>query len=407
MKKKKMILVTHGFPFNDSERSFLTEEVKLLEKEYDLTILAVGEQGSEMKLVHSLSGRFRVVRFSFRQGRSLVRTVRSLTDKDAVKEMCSYLPNLKKAKKVLGFVNRSGALEDAMERIVKKYGADIIYTFWCIHETYAAIKLKKKYPHLRIVSRAHGYDLFKHRALGGIQPMHLCVADKADLLAFVSINGEKYFRREFPGRAETTVSYLGTSGCKKLSPDRVNSFVIASCSNVIPLKRIDRITQALALVKDISIHWIHIGGGEIFEAVKQQAEATLSETDHTLEFTDAVPNNMIENIYSKYLPDLFITASESEGGCPVSIAEAFSCGIPAIATAVGGIPEMVIDGETGFLVSENATPDEIAQAIEKFYALDASQQRRMRENAFDMYKNRFDAAANARRFVDGLKKRFG
>jgi len=39
-------------------------------------------------------------------------------------------------------------------------------------------------------------------------------------------------------------------------------------------------------------------------------------------------------------------------GCPVSIAEAASTGLPVIATNHGGIPDQVIDGATGFLVEE-------------------------------------------------------
>ena len=35
---------------------------------------------------------------------------------------------------------------------------------------------------------------------------------------------------------------------------------------------------------------------------------------------------------------------------PVSLMEAAACGVPVVATAVGGVPELVVDGETGILV---------------------------------------------------------
>jgi glycosyltransferase involved in cell wall biosynthesis len=44
-----------------------------------------------------------------------------------------------------------------------------------------------------------------------------------------------------------------------------------------------------------------------------------------------------------------VLASKSEG-MPVSLMEAAACGVPVVATAVGGVPELVIDGETGILV---------------------------------------------------------
>jgi glycosyltransferase involved in cell wall biosynthesis len=47
---------------------------------------------------------------------------------------------------------------------------------------------------------------------------------------------------------------------------------------------------------------------------------------------------------------------------PVSIHEAQSCGIPVLATAVGGVPELVGD-HNGWLLPENPSPDELGRAI--------------------------------------------
>jgi len=47
--------------------------------------------------------------------------------------------------------------------------------------------------------------------------------------------------------------------------------------------------------------------------------------------------------------DVFVLSSTSEG-MPVSVAEAMAAALPVVATAVGGVGELVVDGETGFLV---------------------------------------------------------
>jgi len=66
---------------------------------------------------------------------------------------------------------------------------------------------------------------------------------------------------------------------------------------------------------------------------------------------------------AKYLNKmkLMILPSYSEG-LPVSILEAMACGTPVLATSVGGIPDIIKDGYTGFILKNN-TPEEIAKSI--------------------------------------------
>jgi glycosyltransferase involved in cell wall biosynthesis len=60
--------------------------------------------------------------------------------------------------------------------------------------------------------------------------------------------------------------------------------------------------------------------------------------------------------------DVFIQHSLYREGAPVSIAEAMACGLPVVATAVGGNVDLVIDDETGFIVAERDVPA-MAQAM--------------------------------------------
>ncbi|MBN9663927.1 MAG: glycosyltransferase family 4 protein [Acidobacteria bacterium] len=60
--------------------------------------------------------------------------------------------------------------------------------------------------------------------------------------------------------------------------------------------------------------------------------------------------------------DVLIVSSTAEDATPRVILEAFSSGVPVVAFAAGGIPELIQDGETGFLVSPR-TPEALAARL--------------------------------------------
>jgi glycosyltransferase involved in cell wall biosynthesis len=88
--------------------------------------------------------------------------------------------------------------------------------------------------------------------------------------------------------------------------------------------------------------------------------------------------------------DVFALCSASEG-LPMSVLEAMAAGLPVVASDVGGVPELVRDGETGLLVPP-ARPAALASALERL-AADAALRRRLGEAGRRRAEEHFDIAA--------------
>jgi glycosyltransferase involved in cell wall biosynthesis len=90
--------------------------------------------------------------------------------------------------------------------------------------------------------------------------------------------------------------------------------------------------------------------------------------------------------------DLFVLPSLSEG-LPTVVCEAMNCGLPVVATAVDGTPEIVRDGQTGLLVPPS-DPGALADALAAILD-DPDRARRMGEEALRVGRAEYTWDANA------------
>jgi glycosyltransferase involved in cell wall biosynthesis len=108
------------------------------------------------------------------------------------------------------------------------------------------------------------------------------------------------------------------------------------------------LARALARLQHGSFRASVVGDGPDRSKIEAElAQLGLSESVRLLGDRSDVPQLLAQS-------DIFVCSSRSEG-MPVSVLEAMAVGLPVVASAVGGVPEIVDDGRTGLLVAPGAT----------------------------------------------------
>jgi glycosyltransferase involved in cell wall biosynthesis len=138
-----------------------------------------------------------------------------------------------------------------------------------------------------------------------------------------------------------------------------NAFVVGTVGRLNEVKRQDLLLRAVASlgVEFSNVRALLVGDGPETEALKQLARTLgLGERVH---FAGYQPSP--ECFYAAM--DAFTLTSRLEG-LPLALLEACAAGLPVVASAVGGVPKIVIDGETGLLFS-NGDVEALMQCLKR------------------------------------------
>lgn len=158
--------------------------------------------------------------------------------------------------------------------------------------------------------------------------------------------------------------FVPWSGTQRMASRRVRAlpsdhFLFGCVARMVPVKRHQDLIDGFARVAGIhpQASLVLIGRGPL--------ETDLREQVARRGLTDQVIFHGEERDMASLLPllDTLVLTSSTEG-LSNAILEAMACGLPTIATAVGGNTELVEPGQTGFLVPPRA-PDQIALAMEE------------------------------------------
>jgi N-acetyl-alpha-D-glucosaminyl L-malate synthase BshA len=247
----------------------------------------------------------------------------------------------------LGLVTKLAELAEA-------HDLDIIHAHYAVPHAASAYLAKQiiNSPRLKTMTTLHGTDI----TLVGADPsFHRVVKfaiEKSDGVTAVSRYLKNRTIEEFDIRREIRVipNFVEVArreqqrdSCSREAFAPGKEKILIHASNFRPVKRIGDVVRIFARVREkIPAKLLLIGDGperlfiqQLVRELKLSADVLfLGEQDE------------LEPLF--FCADLFLLPSEQES-FGLTALEAMNCGVPVIATEIGGLPEVIIHGETGYL----------------------------------------------------------
>jgi len=301
------------------------------------------------------------------------------------------------------------AFKQYMMKLISSGVLDIkkttVYTFW-FAEAALGMGLIPRSMCPYWISRAHGYDLYDERVpLRSRVLRHFSFRNVQQVLV-CSRMGAEYLKRRFPYWSnKINTLYLGT-------PEPLIVPTYSSISNEIrfisvarleevkrPMLALEFIIQLAQNNKDLKIKWDVIGGGSLAGILEGKIN-TIHIPNLQVILHGEMKNTEVHSLLSTSLFDWMILVSSLEG-LPIAIVEAMSYGIPAIATDVGGVREVVISGYTGLLLPSDASYTDFQTALMP-YVLNSERYMELRKNARKFWSDNLKENVLKQSLIDSL-----
>jgi len=152
----------------------------------------------------------------------------------------------------------------------------------------------------------------------------------------------------------------------------------------------------LILEKQDNFKFLLGGYGPLYDRIKERLRS--NNLSRKVELIGWIPHDKVADYLNEL--KLLVLPSYSEG-LPTIVLEAMACGTPVLATPVGGVPDVIKDGETGFIM-ENNSPECIARNVIR--ALNHANLDKIVKNARSLVEQEFTYEAALQRYKKILEK---
>lgn len=271
------------------------------------------------------------------------------------------------------------ALSSKMVEVVKFNDLDLIHAHYAIpHATsaYLAREIlkneRKNSKDIKVITTLHGTDI----TLVGLEPSFLSTMkfsiEQSDGVTAVSqfLKDKTMSTYKIEKDIEVIPNFIDTDKYKRNPEEKTGCFrknfadakekVLIHVSNFRPVKRVPDVIKIFALVREkIPSRLILVGDGpERSECERLCRELGIMEHVKFMGKQDSLPEILS-------IADLFLMPSQQES-FGLSALEAMSCGVPVISSSVGGLPELNLHGETGYIAEFGDVERMARYAVELF-----------------------------------------
>jgi L-malate glycosyltransferase len=262
------------------------------------------------------------------------------------------------------------ALTSTLVHVITNNNLDLLHVHYAIPHASAAYFarqiLKKKGRDIPFITTLHGTDITLVGKDQTFAPVVTFSINESDAVTAVSQNlrEETYSHFAIEKEIQVIPNFVDTKRFhqtdkehfkKMLAPD--GERILAHVSNFRKVKRVEDVIKVFEKVHEkIPTKLLMIGDGP----ERQNAEEICRTMDVCNDIRFLGKQEHMDEILS--ITDLFILPSQYES-FGLSALEAMACGVPVISTNVGGLPEININGKTGFLSNVGDIEDMSEKAV--------------------------------------------
>ncbi|MEA3319057.1 MAG: N-acetyl-alpha-D-glucosaminyl L-malate synthase BshA [Bacillota bacterium] len=299
------------------------------------------------------------------------------------------------------------ALASKMAEVAKREKLDLLHVHYAIpHAVCAYLAKKMTDDKLKIVTTLHGTDITVLGYDPSLNDMIRFGIEGSDVVTAVSesLVQQTYDLLQPKKAIQTVYNFIDERVYfKKDTQDLKTQYgisdeekVIIHVSNFRKVKRVQDVVKSFHLIeKQVPSKLLLVGDGPEISVVCNLVRE-LGLKDKVL-FLGKQEN--LEDLYS--ISDLMLLLSEKESFGLVLL-EAMACGVPSVGTKIGGIPEVIDDGVTGYL-SDVGNIEEIAQNAVRILE-NATLHKEFAENAISRVKEHFSSRKIVEQYEDMYKQ---